>query len=74
MNSVIIKPLSKGIPPSEEKKELTVLTYKNVKGRKIFLANGNPMKEVSKHFYPKTEEELELCQYFESIGNIVKVK
>lgn len=57
----------------EEKKEVKKPSYLNVRGQKIFKAEGKPIQEVDKIFTPADAEELELCEYFTKLGNLQKI-
>ena len=53
---------------------VTNLEYKDVRGRKIFRANGSAMVPSKGIYTPSTEEEVELCKYFTTIGHLELVQ
>lgn len=48
--------------------------YKNLRGQAIIKADGNKMKQTNGYFIPVTQEEKDLCKYFEARGNLQAVK
>lgn len=48
--------------------------YKNLTGRIIYNAAGNPITQVNGYYTPKTKEETDLCDYYVSIKHLEPVK
>lgn len=67
------KEFSLPLKKEEVRKEENKPSYRNIRGQKIFKADGSLMKEVDKTITPKDAEELDLCDYFASKGNLQKL-